>query len=250
MSSPKKKRLDVLLVDRGLYESREKAQRGILAGDVMVGTDRTVKAGTKVREDAEVHVTRQEKYVSRGAYKLEGALDHFGIDPADRVAVDLGASTGGFTDCLLQHDVRRVFCIDVGTNQLAYRIREHPRVHARERINARYLEPEDFEETPDLCVIDVSFISLTLILPAAERILAPGGDVVALVKPQFEVERGQIGKGGIVRDEVARTGALTKIRDFVSRHPGLDWQGEMESPILGTEGNTEYLAWIRKLSSG
>ncbi len=248
MSGKSKKRLDVVLVERGFYESREKAQRAILAGDVMVGTDRTVKAGTKIPEDAEITVARPEKYVSRGAYKLEGALERFPAPVEGRVAVDIGASTGGFTDVLLQRGVRQVYCIDVGTNQLAYRIREDPRVDAREQVNARYLEAADFEPRPDLCVIDVSFISLTLILPAVERILTTPGDIVTLIKPQFELGREAVGKGGIVRDERVRFSAVEKIRDFVAAETCLIWQDWCESPILGTEGNKEYLAWIKTSS--
>lgn len=240
-----KTRLDQALVARGLCESREQAKRLILAGQVVVeGTD-NLKPGLLVPDDREIRVKEQPKYVGRGGLKLEGALDAFGIDPAGRVGLDLGASTGGFTDCLLQRGAVKVFAFDVGTNQLAWKLRSDPRVVSREGFNVRYMTPEDVGEPVDLVVIDVSFISLTKILPAAFGVLRPGGDLVCLIKPQFELRREQIGKGGIVRDAALRDEAVAKIRDFVTGELAKDWRGLVESPISGTDGNVEYLAWLR-----
>lgn len=240
-----KTRLDQALVARGLCESREQAKRLILAGQVVVeGTD-NLKPGLLVPDDREIRVKEQPKYVGRGGLKLEGALDAFGIDPAGRVGLDLGASTGGFTDCLLQRGAVKVFAFDVGTNQLAWKLRSDPRVVSREGFNVRYMTPEDVGEPVDLVVIDVSFISLTKILPAAFGVLRPGGDLVCLIKPQFELRREQIGKGGIVRDPALRDEAVAKIRDFVTGELAKDWRGLVESPISGTDGNVEYLAWLR-----
>ncbi|MBL9153530.1 MAG: TlyA family RNA methyltransferase [Verrucomicrobiales bacterium] len=240
-----KTRLDQALVARGLCESREQAKRLILAGQVVVeGTD-NLKPGLLVPDDREIRVKEQPKYVGRGGLKLEGALDAFGIDPAGRVGLDLGASTGGFTDCLLQRGAVKVFAFDVGTNQLAWKLRSDPRVVSREGFNVRYMTPEDVGEPVDLVVIDVSFISLTKILPAAFGVLRPGGDLVCLIKPQFELRREQIGKGGIVRDPALRDEAVVKIRDFVTGELAKDWRGLVESPISGTDGNVEYLAWLR-----
>lgn len=240
-----KTRLDQALVARGLCESREQAKRLILAGKVVVEGADNLKPGLLVPDDREIRVKEQPKYVGRGGLKLEGALDAFGIDPAGRVGLDLGASTGGFTDCLLQRGAVKVFAFDVGTNQLAWKLRSDPRVVSREGFNVRYMTPEDVGEPVDLVVIDVSFISLTKILPAAFGVLRPGGDLVCLIKPQFELRREQIGKGGIVRDPALRDEAVAKIRDFVTGELAKDWRGLVESPISGTDGNVEYLAWLR-----
>lgn len=240
----KRERVDALLVARGLCESREQAKRMILAGEVRSG-DRVIdKAGTRLSPDVALEVTGRPKYVGRGGLKLEGALDAFGIDPKGWVCLDIGASTGGFTDCLLQRGAKRVHAVDVGTNQLAWKIRSDPRVVAREQFNARDLTESDLGERVDLVVIDVSFISLTKILPAALGVLAPGGSVVCLVKPQFELERADIGKGGIVRDPESHARAVAKIRDFVAGLSGAKWRRVIESPITGTDGNREFLAWI------
>ena len=239
-----KTRLDQALVARGLCDSRELAKRLILAGKVVVeGMDRP-KPGASVSDDAEIRVKDQPKYVGRGGLKLEGALEHFGIEVAGRIGLDIGASTGGFTDCLLQRGARRVMAFDVGTNQLAYKLRSDPRVFCRERFNARYLKSEDLEETPDIIVIDVSFISLTKILGPAFSVLRPEGEIVCLIKPQFELQRNQVGKGGIVRDPELHREAVAKIRRFVTGDLAKEWRGVMESPISGTDGNIEYLAWL------
>ncbi|QQL44874.1 TlyA family RNA methyltransferase [Sulfuriroseicoccus oceanibius] len=239
----KAERLDVSLVNRGLCDSREQARRLILAGEVRVNDQLVDKAARKVGESDRVEVKEKPKYVSRGGLKLEGALKEFGVDPSGLVCADIGASTGGFTDCLLQSGAAKVYCFDVGTNQLVYRIRQDERVVAREKFNARYLTPEDVGEPVDLAVMDLSFISLTKVLPAVFSVLGDGGAVVCLIKPQFELDRDEIGKGGIVRDEALRAKAVDKIRRFVSDQ-GREWKGVVESPITGTDGNQEYLAWI------
>jgi 23S rRNA (cytidine1920-2'-O)/16S rRNA (cytidine1409-2'-O)-methyltransferase len=208
------------------------------------------KAGTKIAEDAVIAVKAPERYVGRGGYKLEGALKHFGIDPTGWVCLDIGASTGGFTDCLLQHGAAKVWAIDVGHDQLAWRIRNDPRVEVREGMNARYLSEDEVPDPLDAIVMDVSFISLTLILPAAAALLKPRGVMIPLIKPQFELRREQIGKGGVVRDAALHTEAVEKVREFVAQSlPSLTWEGCMESPIKGGEGNTEFLACLRAASA-
>ena len=240
-----KQRLDCLLVARGLFESREKAQRAIMAGEVTIG-DRTMdKPGTRVAEDVEVAVKAPMRYVSRGGFKLEGALEQFQIDPTGLTCLDIGASTGGFTDCLLQHGALKVHAIDVGHSQLDWKIRSNPRVIVREKCNARALSRAEVSDPIDLCVIDVSFISLTLILPAAFDLLTPQGVIIALIKPQFELSREEIGKGGIVREPEFHEKAVEKIRRFVTERMGKTWAGLIVSPILGTEGNKEFLACLR-----
>ena len=237
-------RLDQLLVARGLCESREKAQRAIMAGEVMVG-DRVIdKAGTKVPDDAGIVVKAPPRYVGRGGFKLEAALAAFAIDPAGKCCLDIGASTGGFTDCLLQHGAAKVWAIDVGHSQLDWKIRSDPRVVVREKLNARHLTRADIPDPIDLCVIDVSFISLTLILPPAFGLLSPSGVIVPLIKPQFELRREDVGRGGVVRDPALHERAVEKIRSFVNAMPHLEWRGFIESPILGGEGNKEFLACL------
>lgn len=244
---PKKQRLDVLLVERGLFESREKAQRAIMAGLVRVGDALADKPGTKVAEDAALSVKSECRYVGRGGLKLEAALKHFGVDPTGRVCLDIGASTGGFTDCLLQHGAAKVHAIDVGHSQLDWKIRSDARVVVREKLNARYVTREDIPDPIDLCVIDVSFISLTLILPAAFSLLTAGGVVLALIKPQFELGKEEVDAGrGVVRDREAQQRAVEKIEAFVQGCEGVTWGGVIESPILGGEGNREFLAFLRK----
>ena len=242
----RKSRLDQALVARGLCDSRELAKRLILAGQVVVeGIDRP-KPGQSVTDDHVIRVKEMPKYVGRGGLKLEGALDAFGVDPTGRTALDIGASTGGFTDCLLQRGAAKVFAFDVGTNQLAWKIRSDERVVSREGFNARYLAIDDVEGVPvDLIVIDVSFISLTKILPAAFSVLASDGDLICLIKPQFELRREQVGKGGIVRDPELRQEAVGKIREFATGELAKDWRDLVESPISGTDGNVEFLAWLR-----
>jgi 23S rRNA (cytidine1920-2'-O)/16S rRNA (cytidine1409-2'-O)-methyltransferase len=245
-----KARLDQLLVARGFYESREKAQRAIMAGEVKIGGHVVDKAGTKVAEDAQVEVKEPERYVGRGGFKMEAALREFHLDPAGWVCLDIGASTGGFTDCLLQHRAAKVWAIDVGHDQLAWRIRNDPRVEVREGLNARYLTGDEIPELFELIVIDVSFISLTLILPPAVSLLKPGGVIVPLIKPQFELRRDQIARGGVVREAALHSEAVERVRRFVGSELGtLEWLGVIESPLKGGEGNTEFLAWLRARSA-
>jgi len=242
-------RLDQLLVARGFCPSREKAQRAIMAGEVKVGERVVDKAGTKVAEDAAIVVRQAERYVGRGGLKLEAALRSFAFDPTGITALDIGASTGGFTDCLLQHGAAKVWAIDVGHSQLDWKIRSDPRVVVRERLNARYLTRADVPEAVALCVIDVSFISLTLILPPAAALLSDGGVIVPLIKPQFELRKEEVGRGGVVRDPARHAQAVEKIRAFVAAELTLEWVGCIESPILGGEGNKEFLACLRARSA-
>ena len=245
MDKPKRIRIDKLLLDHGYFESRERAQRSILAGQVLVEEIVVDKPGTLVRSNAAVRVIAEEKYVGRGGYKLEAALDHFGINPIGLVCLDVGASTGGFTDCLLQRGAGRVIAIDVGHNQLAWKIRADERVDAREGVNARNLSPELIGTQVQLATVDVSFISLTLILPPMFSCVQEGGAVIALIKPQFELEPSLVGKGGIVRDEQARLRSVSKIRDCVVGQLDREWIGVIDSPITGAKGNREFLACLR-----
>jgi 23S rRNA (cytidine1920-2'-O)/16S rRNA (cytidine1409-2'-O)-methyltransferase len=239
-----KQRADVLLVARGLCESREMAKRLILAGEVRSGDKVIDKPGTKLPDDIALEVLERPKYVGRGGLKLEAALDAFRIDPAGLVCLDIGASTGGFTDCLLQRGAVRVHAVDVGTNQLAWKLRNDERVVVREKFNARRLEVGDLGERVSLVVIDVSFISLEKILPAAFGVLEDGGELVCLIKPQFEVGREDVGKGGIVRDPELHRRAVEKIRNFATGQCERKWRGVIDSPITGADGNREFLAWI------
>ena len=237
-----KTRLDRWMVDFGLAESREKAQAQIMAGEVLVNGQKAAKAGQSVPEGARVEVTAKLRYAGRGGLKLEGALATFHIDVTGFICADFGSSTGGFTDCLLQAGAARVHSIDVGTGQLDWKLRKDPRVIVREGVNARYLEAADLGEPVDLAVCDVSFISAALILPAMARVLKPAtGSVVVLVKPQFEVGKGQVGKGGIVRDPLQHEAVCEKLRTCVA---ALGFVTEMmESPITGAEGNKEFLLY-------
>lgn len=241
---PVKTRLDQALVARGLCPSREQAQRLILAGEVKVGTRVAAKPSEKISDDEEIELKEKPRFVSRGGLKLEGALEGFGIDVTGFTCLDVGASTGGFTDCLLQSGAVRVHAFDVGTNQLVWKLRSDPRVQARENFNCRHLIPTDVGEPVDIAVMDLSFISLLLVLPAVIPCLKPGGSVVCLIKPQFELSPDKIGRGGIVRGEADRAAAVAKIRDWVETQPGLAWAGLLPSPITGTDGNQEFLAWI------
>ncbi|MBK1881050.1 TlyA family RNA methyltransferase [Luteolibacter pohnpeiensis] len=240
----KKERVDALLVQRGLCDSREQAKRLVLAGEVKSGDHTVDKPSTKLAEDAPLEVKQKLRYVGRGGLKLEGALDAFGIDPQGWICMDVGASTGGFTDCLLQRGAERVHAIDVGTNQLVWKLRNDPRVVVKEQFNARHMQPDDIGETVRLAVMDLSFISLTKVLPAVFSVLDEKGAVVCLIKPQFELERDDIGKGGIVRDPALHERAVEKIREFVTTEHGREWKGLIPSPITGTDGNQEFLAWI------
>ena len=243
MKPPGRLRLDQLLVERGLAESRAKAQALVLAGQILVDGQKAAKSGHAVALDARVEVLAQPRFVGRGGLKLEAALDRFQSDVRGKVCLDIGSSTGGFTDCLLQRGARHVYAVDVGEGQLDWKLRGDVRVTVREGINARYLRFEDIGETVDLAVFDVSFISVTLIVPAVVRLLKETGGMVILVKPQFEVGRGEVGKGGIVRDAALQARACDRVRTAVE---GLGFKtGLMESPILGAEGNREFLLHAR-----
>jgi 23S rRNA (cytidine1920-2'-O)/16S rRNA (cytidine1409-2'-O)-methyltransferase len=239
-----KERVDALLVSRGLCDSREQAKRLVLAGEVKSGDKLIEKPSVKLPMDAPLEVKEKPKYVGRGGFKLEGALDEFGVDPAGWVCFDVGASTGGFTDCLLQRGAARVHAVDVGTNQLVWKLRNDPRVIAKEQFNARHMVPEDIGEKVMLAVMDLSFISLTKVLPAVFSILEDDGSVISLIKPQFELDREDIGRGGIVRDPALHQRAVEKIRKFVTEEHGREWKGVIPSQITGTDGNQEFLAWI------
>jgi 23S rRNA (cytidine1920-2'-O)/16S rRNA (cytidine1409-2'-O)-methyltransferase len=236
-----KQRLDRAIVDRGIVESREKAQGLIMAGEVLVDGQKASKAGQMVSAEARIEVTAKQRYIGRGGLKLEGALQHFGIGVTGLVAADFGSSTGGFTDCLLQSGAVRVHAIDVGTNQLDWRLRNDPRVIVHEGVNARYIELTDLGEPVDLAVCDVSFISATLILPAMVKVLKTTGSLIVLVKPQFEAGKGQVGKGGIVRDAALHQAACAKVQ-AAAEELGFETQ-LMESPITGAEGNKEFLLY-------
>ena len=239
-----KTRLDQLMVDRGLAESREKAKALILAGQVMVNGQKGAKPGVTVADDCRVEVAERMPYVSRGGYKLAAALDRFAIDVAGRVCLDVGASTGGFTDCLLQRGAARVCAIDVGHGQLDWKIRNDPRVDVREGLNARFLTPSDVSGPFDLAVCDASFISVTLLIPPIAATLSERGEMVILVKPQFEVGKGEVGKGGIVRDPGLHQAACDRVREAVE---ALGFAAEIvDSPILGAEGNREFLLYARR----
>ncbi len=236
-----KQRLDKLMVARGLAPSREKAQALIMAGQVVVGDHAVDKAGQQVAVDAEIRIKGEVlPFVSRGGLKLRRALDEFGMDARGLVAIDVGASTGGFTDCLLQAGVRKVFAVDVGYGQLAWKLQQDPRVVSMEKTNIRNLTPDQLDEQPDLAVIDASFISLSKVLPATIRLVRPGGRIIALIKPQFEVGKGEVGKGGIVRDPAAHEKVIEDIRQS-ARQLGLAVRGLCESPITGADGNREFL---------
>lgn len=237
-----KQRLDLRMVEQGAAESREKAQALIMAGEVLVNGQKASKPGQTVAEDSTIEVLSRPRYVSRGGLKLEGALRHFGLAVDGLVCADFGSSTGGFTDCLLQHGAAKVFAIDVGTGQLDWKLRNDARVVAMENVNARYLTPADLGEPVDLAVCDVSFISATLILPSAFAVLRSGAErLIVLIKPQFEVGRGQVGKGGIVRDPALHEESCEKVRKFIE---DAGFRTDiMESPITGAEGNREFLLY-------
>jgi 23S rRNA (cytidine1920-2'-O)/16S rRNA (cytidine1409-2'-O)-methyltransferase len=236
----KRTRIDKLLTDRGLAGSRERARRLVLAGEVWIADQRIDKPGTLVPTEAQVDVRGPDiPFVSRGGLKLAAALDHWDIALRGMVAADIGASTGGFTDCLLQRGARRVYAIDVGYGQFAWTLRQDPRVELFERTNIRDFEPDRLRERVDLAVIDVSFISLRLVLPPVIRLVAPGGTVLALVKPQFEVGKGAVGKGGVVRDPMQHRTVVDAIRQF-GESLGLVCRGDFSSPVAGAKGNREF----------
>ena len=243
-----KERVDVLAYKQGLFDTREQAKRGVMAGLVVavINGERFDKPGEKIDESTELKLKGEKlKYVSRGGLKLEKALNQFGLTVEDKIAIDIGASTGGFTDVMLQNGASQVFSVDVGTNQLAWKLRNDPRVVSMEQFNFRYAKPDDFEATPSFASIDVSFISLDLILPALHRILADNGQVVALVKPQFEAGREQIGKNGIIKDPKIHLAVLEKVAAFAGTH-GFAVMGVDYSPIQGGHGNIEFLMYLEK----
>jgi 23S rRNA (cytidine1920-2'-O)/16S rRNA (cytidine1409-2'-O)-methyltransferase len=237
-----KVRLDVLLVERSLVESREQGQRLIQAGQVLVNNQVIDKPGLRVPADAKLQLKASLPYVSRGGLKLSAALKAFGIDPAGKVCLDVGASTGGFTDCLLQHGAARVYAVDVGYGQLAWQLRQDPRVEVLERTNVRHLT--SLPELCDLATIDVSFISLELVLPTVMRLVRPTADIVPLIKPQFEAGKSQVGKGGVIRDPAIHQMVLEKILGWAQNHH-LAVLGLICSPLAGPAGNIEFLAHLR-----
>ena len=243
----KKIRLDQLLVGRGLFPSREQARRAILAGEISISTRVADKPSELLEEETPIAVKPTRKYVGRGALKLESALDRFQIDVRGKTALDIGASTGGFTDCMLQRGAAKIYAVDVGYGQLDWKLRNNPRVIVLEKINARFLTSEQIPELIDICVIDVSFISLTLILPNAAALIKPNGVILALIKPQFELQRSEVGKGGIVRDTPLHQKAQDKIVAFVN-DLGNVVAGIAPAAITGTDGNQEFFACIRNRS--
>lgn len=241
-----KYRVDWLVVQRGLAASREQAQALILAGEILVDGQKAAKPGHAVSPDCELtSLAAPPRFASRGGFKLEAALEAFPIPVAGRVALDIGSSTGGFTDCLLQRGARRVHAVDSGTNQMIWRLRTDPRVHLLENTNARYLTPDQIGEPVEVLVMDASFISAALLLPPAAALLAPAADVVVLAKPQFEAGRGAVGKGGIVRDPAARAAAVERVRQAVAAVTGGPTE-VIPSPLRGAAGNQEYLVWSRR----
>ena len=247
MNKAKKARIDQTLVARGFFASRERAQRAIMAGEVRVGDRVFAKAAELIEIDAPISVVQPPRFASRGALKLGGALDFFGVEVKGKTALDIGSSTGGFTDCLLQRGAAKLFAVDVGHGQLAWKLRNDPRVTVMEKVNARFLSREDISEVADLCVIDVSFISLTLILPRAFELIAPDGMILALIKPQFELQRKDVGRGGIVREPALHEKAQQKIVKFVEE-ANYHVVGLVPSTITGTDGNQEFFICIRKRS--
>jgi len=246
--SLKKERIDKLLVDRGLVSSRERARALILAGAVLVDEQVVDKAGAQIAREAEIRLKGEDiPFVSRGGLKLAKGLDAFALDVRERTAIDVGASTGGFTDCLLQRGARKVYAVDVGYGQLAWSLRTDPRVVNLERTNIRNLRGADLPETPDLAVIDASFISLSIVLPATMSLLTPAAIIVALIKPQFEVGKGAVGKGGVVRDAEQHDQVVIKIRNL-AEELGCHVVGVTESPILGPKGNKEFLICLQKVA--
>jgi 23S rRNA (cytidine1920-2'-O)/16S rRNA (cytidine1409-2'-O)-methyltransferase len=241
----KRERIDKLLVERGLAPSRTRAQALVMAGAVLVNEQRVEKPSETFPPDAHLRVRGGDdpaaRYVGRGALKLEKALGEFGLDVGGMTCLDVGASTGGFTDCLLQHGARRVVAVDVGHNQIDWRLRSDARVEVREGVNARHLRPADFAEAFDLITMDVSFISAAKVLPALKDLLAAGGRVIVLIKPQFEVGRGEVGKGGVVSDPAKHARVVAEV-NAAARELGFDVRGVVESPIRGADGNVEFLA--------
>jgi len=239
-------RLDVALVGRGLAESREQARRLILAGSVRINGETAHKASCPVSVDARLEVETPPPFVGRGGEKLDAAFRAFPLDVRGRVCLDIGASTGGFTDCMLQRGAARVYAIDVGRGQLHWKLRSDPRVVAMDGVNARYLEPEGLPEPADFAAVDVSFISLTKVLPAVTKMLRSGSAIVTLIKPQFEAGRTEVARGGVVRDSAVRARVVEDVRARGEAGLGLVWNGVIESPLKGPAGNVEFLAWWSK----
>lgn len=241
-----KSRLDKILVDRGIAPSRERAQALIMEGRIFVEGIPAAKSGAMVDEGAAVELRGEDiPYVSRGGTKLEAAIRHFNISMKEKIAMDVGASTGGFTDCMLQHGAKKVYCVDVGYGQLAWKLRNDPRVILIERTNIRYLEREKIPDEIDIATIDVSFISLLKVVPNVLKFLQMDGEMIALIKPQFEVGKGEVGKGGIVRDETKRLKAVENVRKGLESM-GLQTIGIIQSPIPGQKGNIEYLIYMKR----
>jgi 23S rRNA (cytidine1920-2'-O)/16S rRNA (cytidine1409-2'-O)-methyltransferase len=243
----KKVRLDQLLVEKGLAESREKARRLVLAGQVLVDGQPSPKPGHSMLPDHSITLKEVERFVSRGGEKLEGAMEAFKLDLTGKVCLDIGSSTGGFTDCMLQHGAAKVYAVDVGKGQLHWKLRKDPRVIVMEGVNARYLTPTDLPEPADFASIDTSFISLTNILPAVKGLLKPGGEIVSLIKPQFEAGKEEVDKGrGVITDPAIHEAVVSKIRKFGTEELNLEWIGLATSPLKGPKGNIEFLAYWRK----
>lgn len=241
-----KERLDRLMVERGLAGSRERAKALIMGGKVLVGGSAVTKAGAMVAQDAQITLKEADiPYVSRGGLKLEAAIREFSIDFAEKTAMDVGASTGGFTDCMLKHGASRVYAVDVGYGQLDLKLRQDPRVVLFERTNIRHFERARIPEDIDIASVDVSFISLKTVMPRILEFVRPGGEIVALIKPQFEVGKGDVGKKGVVRDEKKRQEAVKSVEEHM-RSLGLSIEGLMESPVKGPKGNIEYLIYLRR----
>jgi len=242
-------RLDQALVERNLCDSRERAKRLILAGQVRINGHPARKPSDSIKPTDELTLDAVEKFVSRGGHKLEHALKHFQLNVTGLTAIDLGASTGGFTDCLLQHGAAKVFAVDVGQGQLAWKLRQDSRVVVMEKTNARFLKPDQFPAPADFAVIDCSFISLKKILPPAAPLLKAGGKIIALIKPQFEAGKTEVDKGrGVITDAAIHDRVRAELQEFVAAQAGLCWRGVVESPLLGPAGNKEFLALIEKIS--
>ena len=238
-------RLDQLIVQRGLAESREQAQRLVRAGMVRVNEQPASKPGHQYPDDAELFVKEKQKYVSRGGLKIEGAHEQFNFNLEGAVCLDIGSSTGGFTDFMLQHGAAKVYAVDCGTNQLHYKLRSDPRVIVMENTNARYITEKEIPEKADFCSIDTSFISLKLILPPLKQLIKPGGHIISLIKPQFEAGKNQVGKGGVVRDPAIHQEVIEMVKTFGTKELGFQWLELCTSPITGPAGNVEFLAYWR-----
>lgn len=241
-----KDRLDKILVDRGIVESRERAKALIMEGKVLVGGMPVTKAGSMVNADAGIELRGGDiPYVSRGGIKLEAAIKHFNISLKDKIAMDVGSSTGGFADCMIQNGAKKVYCVDVGYGQLAWKLRQDERVILLERTNIRYLEREKIADAIDIATVDVSFISLIKVIPKILEFLKDDGEIIALIKPQFEVGKGEVNRGGIVRDETKRSRVVEHVTERLEAL-GTEAAGIIQSPIAGQKGNVEFLIYLRK----